>query len=110
MLTININVFAEKINKANAELNLLIQSKLPAIIGIEAVNHFKENFQREGFDKEKWKEVQRRTGGTKAFKYNSKHHPTRTTRKILTGDTGDLGRSIQHTEWAGKVTIHSDLD
>ena len=54
----------------------------------------------------KWKEVQRRTPGTKANTYAAKHHPAQTTRKILTGDTGDLGRSIEIREAAnGTVTI-----
>ena len=76
------------------------------IIGNVAVSWFKKNFQNQAWGRVKWQEVQRRTPGTKANTYAAKHHPAQTTRKILTGDTGDLGRSIEIREAAnGTVTI-----
>ena len=68
------------------------------IVGNVAVSWFKKNFQNQAWGRVRWKEVQRREPGTKAYKYNAKHHPARTTRMILTGDTGDLGRSIEIKE------------
>jgi hypothetical protein len=65
------------------------------IAGVIAVELFKDNFQTESFFGRKWKEVQRRIPGTRAYKY-PKRKRARRTRKILT-DTGDLGRSIKKT-------------
>ncbi|HNX65619.1 MAG TPA: phage virion morphogenesis protein [Bacteroidales bacterium] len=110
MLTLTSEQFASKIKQHSAEITKLLERDLPRIVGREAVSHFKKNFQNEGWERTKWPEVQRRESGTKANKYAAKHHPAWTRRKILTGDTGDLGKSIQFTnDGGGKVTIHSDL-
>ena len=61
---------------------------------------FKDNFQKESFFGRAWKEVKRRLQGVKGAAGR---------RKILTGPTGNLGRSIQATPRDGSVTIHSDL-
>ena len=73
---------------------------LPRKIGNLAVRMFKENFQREGFFGRAWKEVKRRIMGAKGAAGK---------RKILTGPTGNLGRSIQYTPHDGYVVVHSDL-
>ena len=67
----------------------------PLVAANIAIKEFKHNFQTESFNGIKWKEVQRRDGKSATYKYAAKYHPARTTRKILTGDTGDLGRSIE---------------
>lgn len=72
-----------------------INNLAPRIAGNVAVRHFKDNFKNESFEGKKWQYVKRRIAGTNSYKYNAKHHPARTTRKILTGDTGNLGRSIE---------------
>ena len=74
-------------------------------IGKIAVDHFTENFQVEGFvdeATEPWKEVNRRL--------NPRVRGARAIRKILTGDTTDLGRSIKHEPGPGpdQVTVYSD--
>lgn len=66
----------------------------PAIAGNTAARLFKKNFQDEGFFGEKWKEVQRREPWTRTYKSLKKKHPADTRRRILTGRTADLGRSI----------------
>lgn len=106
MLTLTPQQFQQRLEKHAQELSKLISDDLPVIIGKMAVDHFKLNFQNEAWGREKWKEVKRRLSPTKAFKYGT--HAS-ITRKILTGDTGDLGRSIQYTPETGRVTIHSDL-
>lgn len=73
---------------------------LPRKIGNLAVRMFKENFQGEGFFGRAWKEVKRRIMGAKGAAGK---------RKILTGPTGNLGRSIQYTPHDGYVVVHSDL-
>lgn len=109
MLTLTPEQFTSKIRQHSVEINKLLERDLPRIIGREAVRYFKKNFQNEGWERTKWKEVKRREPGTAANKYAAKHHPAWTRRKILTGNTGDLGRSIQYTPETGKVVIHSDL-
>lgn len=109
MLTLTPEQFSAKLKQHSDALQKLIDDDLPRIIGREAVNYFKQNFQNESWERKKWKEVQRREPGSKTYKYAEKHHPAWTRRKILTGNTADLGRSIQYTPEHGKVTIHSDL-
>ncbi|MDR3326922.1 MAG: phage virion morphogenesis protein [Prevotellaceae bacterium] len=74
------------------------------IIGKVAVDLFKQNFKNEGFFGEHWKEVKRReasSGNFKTIQRGEHKGQTEATnafgrRKILTGATGDLGRSIQY--------------
>lgn len=78
----------------------------PLVAANTAVAEFKDNFRTESFDGVKWKEVQRRDGHSPAYRYAAKYHPARTTRNILTGDTGDLGRSIEVKEVGeGRATV-----
>lgn len=78
----------------------------PLVAANTAVAEFKNNFRTESFDGVKWKEVQRRDGHSPAYRYAARHHPARTTRNILTGDTGDLGRSIEVKEVGeGRATV-----
>ena len=99
MLTITPDEFVKRLKGQSAAINKAIE-ELPRIIGVEAVNHFKDNFQKEGFDVPKsWQEVKRRTWGRGAD----------ASRKILTGRTGDLGRSIQKRVEQTRAIIFSDL-
>jgi phage gpG-like protein len=77
---------------------------LPDIVGVEAVNHFTESFQNEGFTDEtlvKWQEVKRRSDPKRPDRAAA-------TRKILSGKTGDLGRSIEYKARPGEVVVSSD--
>lgn len=87
--------FQQELNRLQSEFKELFDKHAPTIAGKTAVSYFKKNFQNEAWGRVKWQEVKRRTPGTAAYKSASRHHPARTTRKILTGDTGDLGRSIE---------------
>lgn len=98
--------FQQRISEMKEQFGELFDRYGLTIVGNVAVSWFKKNFQNQAWGRVKWKEVQRRQPGSKAYKYNAKHHPARTTRKILTGDTGDLGRSIEIREAKnGSVTI-----
>ncbi|MEG1886269.1 MAG: phage virion morphogenesis protein [Alistipes sp.] len=98
--------FKARINKMYDDAPEFMQRYAPMVAGKAAKQVFKHNFQTESFDGKKWKQVQRRDGESAAYKYASKHHPARTARKILTGDTADLGRSIEIKEIGdGKATI-----
>lgn len=76
----------------------------PDILGTEAVNHFAESFQNEGFTDEtleKWPDVKRRTNPKRPDRAAA-------SRPILTGSTGDLGRSIEYVAKPGEVKITAD--
>ena len=97
-------LFAAKVAKAAAYL----RDDFPRIVGVEAVAHFKEGFQNEGFTDrtlEKWQDVKRRTSPSVAQAARAS-----ASRKILTGETGDLGDSLDYNENYNEVSIYSDLD
>lgn len=79
--------FQQETNRLQKEFKELFEKYAPTIAGKTAVSYFKKNFQNEAWGRVKWQEVKRRTDphvkGAKA------------TRKILTGETGDLARSIE---------------
>lgn len=75
---------------------------IPDIVGTEAVNHFQESFQKEGFTDqglERWVEVKRRLGKGKGAD---------ATRKILTGRTGALHDSITYDTEPGRVIVSAN--
>ena len=102
-------------SKAIENLNSRI---LPNLVGNEAKNFFTESFQNEGFTDEtfdKWDKVKRWENPKNwtvitRGKNKGKKRPlcAAATRKILTGTTGDLGRSIEYKPEPGQVTIISD--
>ena len=73
--------------------------KAPQAVAKVAADHFKENFQDEGFEGDKWPEVNRRkeTYVSKTTGKTQKNYAKGAAklRPILTGETGDLGRSIE---------------
>lgn len=96
----------------------MIDKDAPLIVGNKALSLFKRNFREEGFFGEKWPDVIRRTG--KQYRYTSKNGKARTRivkpqpgafgrRPILTGQTGDLGRSLEMKTASGEVTVSSNL-
>lgn len=76
------------------------------ILGVEAVNHFKESFVNEGFTDEslqKWPEVERRQPESPWFGHSGqtgKFSQSRTMAKILTGETKELQNSISYVRTA----------
>lgn len=96
----DIQDFSHHLQHLEDSLKRQLQHDLPRKLGNLAVRMFKENFQKESFFGRAWQEVKRRLQGTKGAAGQ---------RKILTGPTGNLGRSIQFTPRDGSVTIESDL-
>lgn len=92
--------FSHHLQHLQDNLKRQLEHDLPRKLGNIAVRLFKENFQKESFFGRAWKEVKRRLHGAKGAAGR---------RKILTGPTGNLGRSIQFTPHDGYVVIHSDL-
>lgn len=92
--------FIEKI----ARMHDFIENDVPDIVGKEAVDHFKESFDNEGFTNErqgKWKEVKRRENSRNEGRASGN-------RKILTGETKELAESIQYDTQGNNVIISSD--
>lgn len=96
--------FAQHLLSMSEETERFINDDAPIVMGKVAVDFFTESFQDEGFTDtsfEPWQEVKRRQ--------NPKVTGARATRAILTGDTGDLGMSIEYKDASGgQVTVFSD--
>ena len=92
--------FSHHLQGIEAAIKRQLERDLPKKLGNLAVRMFKENFQKESFFGRAWQEVKRRLQGAKGAAGQ---------RKILTGPTGNLGRSIQFPPRDGSVTIESDL-
>ena len=93
--------FSHYLQGLEARVRRQMEHDLPLKAGNLALRRFKENFQKEGFFSKRWKEVKRRQ--------DPKTRGAARTRRILTGATGDLGRSLQLTVETGRATITSDL-
>jgi phage gpG-like protein len=109
--------FQQRLNNLATEFKTFYAYTAPAVAGEVAVRLFKENFQTEGFFGDTWKEVKRRESpegeseGESAVTQDKR--PVRKKpwqrRKILTGDSGDLGRSITaQIQGDGTVLIFTD--
>jgi phage gpG-like protein len=70
-----------------------MKPKLPQEIAAIAQSSFVKNFNSESFFGKKWKEVQRRQEGTKAYKYPKTKKLSRRVKPILVG-TGKLKREV----------------
>lgn len=93
---------ADYFSRLASELTEGLEGDIPDIVGTEAVNHFKDSFQNEGFtDKgfQRWDEVKRRQGKGKGAD---------ATRKILTGRTGALADSITYSKEPGRVVVSAN--
>ena len=87
------------------EIDNYADNDAPVIIGKTATDFFTDNFQKQGFVNrglQAWQEVARRINPRDRSKAAA-------TRPILTGETGNLGRSIDYFPDKGKVTVLSDL-
>jgi phage gpG-like protein len=93
-----------KLTQQKQEIEEYINQNLPDIVGVEAVNFFTESFENEGFTDEtfiKWQEVKRRQNPKRPKRPEAN-------RKILAGETNELGRSIEYETQPGQVVITSD--
>lgn len=84
------------------------------ILGVEAVNHYKESFKNEGFtDKtlNPWKDVKRRDPASPWYGHSGqtgKFSAARTTSKILSGETRELQNAITYRRITGGVRVTND--
>ncbi|MCX6232634.1 MAG: hypothetical protein NTZ33_13945 [Bacteroidetes bacterium] len=96
--------FTVKLKQDSDAIKQFIQHDLPLRIGKKGVDLFAENFQKEGFQNgglQKWKEVKRRL--------DPRIKDARSSRKILSGNTADLGRSLRYIPELAKVMWYSDV-
>src|SRR5574343_431061 len=121
--------FQNSINKISQAIKYL-EKDVPTIMGVEAVNHYKDSFQNQGFtDKglQKWDEVERRKSGSrwKGFQYGStvprpgqkqrkkgsqtNYSPAAESRPILSGTTQELMNSIKWEKTANGIRVYSDV-
>lgn len=96
--------FQQLLAQHQIEVKRAMNEDIPKIVANKAVSMFKKNFREEGFFGTKWKDVKRRTNPPK----NSRH-PADALRRILTGRSANLGRSIRFRVDTGKAIIYSDL-
>jgi phage gpG-like protein len=127
-------------NEINKELNRIgrfVKIEMLDIIGTEAVNHFTENFEKQGFDGKKWEDVKRRDSSSvwSGFEYGAKsrtpnNHPKRKGAKrnykarksnpitnysptarntpILSSKRSELENSIQYVKKGNKIRVFTD--
>ena len=108
--------FQQRLKTLETEFKELYSKYAPTIAGKTAVRLFKENFQKEGFFGSTWQEVKRRQDSRnfKTITRGKRRGESTATnawgrRKILTGATGDLGRSIEcNLQGDGSVLIFTD--
>lgn len=111
----DISEFAPLFENRIKELqNYLKSDEIKDVIGREAQDHFKESFVNEGFTDEsleKWPDVKRRDSESEWYGHSGqdgKFSSTRTTAKILTGESGDLGRTINFVRTERGVRVFSE--
>lgn len=100
----DIKDFDKYFARLSREVQRQISTDLPQKIGNLGVRMFKQNFQDQGFFGQRWQDVKRRTNPGKG-----KESLAAARRPILTGSSGNLGRSIHFTTQPGKVIVQSDL-
>lgn len=109
----DISEFAKLFPQKMAEIKQFVEGEdIKHIMGVEAVNYYKESFVNEGFTDETlepWKEVKRRETDSPWYGHSGqtgKYSAARTTAKILTGETSELRESITYetTEKGAKIT------
>ncbi len=91
-------------SEMSVRVRAALSHDIPKKVGNQLVSAFKRNFREEGFFGEAWQDVRRRTHPRKGQSGKADSQ-----RKILTGRTGNLGRSIQYKVDDGRVTVYSDL-
>ncbi len=103
-----------KIKAKMDEIQTFVREDVPDIIGVEAVNFFKESFDKQAFagGGEPWPEVERRNPESPwyGFSAGSKKNFSQasTTAKILHGETGELRNAISFRTEPGKTIITND--
>lgn len=98
------------------QIKSFVNNIAPDLIGDAAVNHFKENFDKEGFVDDQlkpWKEVKRRQKESTWYEFDAskppKYRSTKRGKDKILKDTNHLQDSIDYETKQHKVIIYSDL-
>lgn len=115
-MSANISIVVKNLQK---KVKNIQDNVFPKLAGNIAVKMFKDNFQNEGFFGKRWKEVLRRQNYTRQVMGKNgkmrnvqikKAKGAKGLRKILSGDTANLGRSIQVLRIGkGEVEVGTDV-
>ena len=107
--------FEKKFSGQMSELITFVKGdSVKDIMGVEAVNHFKESFANEGFtDKslKKWKDVKRRNSNSAWYGHSGqtgRFSNARTNAGILTGETQELRNAISYRRISGGARVVND--
>lgn len=104
-------LFPQKIEELN---NYVTGEDIKDMLGIEAVNHFKQSFLDEGFTDEtleKWPDVVRRDPASPWYGHSGqtgKFSKARTTAKVLSGETRELANAISYVRTPEGARITND--
>ena len=88
-----------------------VDSDVPTVIGVEATNEFRENFEKESFDGKKWSDVKRRDPNSPWYGHSGqtgKKSNSRKTAKILDGETGELKNATTWRREGNRIIISND--
>jgi phage gpG-like protein len=100
----------QQIEQKMSAVRYYVDKQVYKAIGEEAVQEFTENFDKESFDGKKWQNVKRRDPNSPWYGHSGqtrKFSDSRTTAKILDGETGDLRASTTFNQ-KGKGAIISN--
>ena len=106
-----IKLLKQQLEKKLSELRGYIQEDAPIVIGVEATNEFKENFDKQTFDGKKWQDVKRRDPNSPWYGHSGqtgKKSESRKTAKILDGETGELKGATSWRREGDRVIITND--
>ena len=97
-------------NRLNA-VRTYANNDVKHVIGVEATNEFKENFEKESFDGKQWQDVKRRDPNSPWYGHSGqtgKKSNSRKSAKILSGETGELKNAITWRNEGNRVIISND--
>ncbi|GHV31584.1 hypothetical protein FACS1894177_06500 [Bacteroidia bacterium] len=108
----NIEEFERQFSEKMEEINTFVRDDVGDIVGVEAVNFFKDSFEKESFDGNPWQEVERRKPDSPWYGFSAgakkNFSEARTTAKILSGETGELKEAITYRKEPGMVVISNE--
>lgn len=111
----DINEFAKQFPERIRKLQEFAKGDdIKDVMGVEAVAHFKQSFDNEGFtdeSKQPWADVKRRDPDSDWYGHSGqtgKFSAARTTAKILTGETNELKESIYFARTETGVRVYNE--
>jgi phage gpG-like protein len=111
----DINEFAKQFPERIRKLQEFAKGDdIKDVMGVEAVAHFKQSFDKQGFtdeNTEPWADVKRRDPNSEWYGHSGqtgKFSAARTSAKILTGETGELKESTYYAKTEKGVRVYND--